>query len=371
MIDYILLRKHNRSIVEIEKRREIASMGGKAAWLRLSDEEKLAKMRKMSSLADRSKQAQAQRDRLAELTPEQRKAKIAPARAAQTPEIRSQLVRAHIATLSDEERRARIQPMLDKFDGAKKSGSMKLYLAGLTEAERRERMEHAQRALTPDTRHMLGVNLNNLFTPEERVERSKRANALMSVEQRVQRGVKGVETLRKQKYEYEGVYFASLGEAATGVLLQKYIPDYRVIEGSTFQVTEGIGKPIDFLVGDIFIEYHPILPFKSRNGLGDFETQETYELYKKGMANCCTKEARDDYMHRFREMLLESYRSKRRFLLSLSEKYKNCELIVIGGPEELYDDVICRLGQNYPDKQEFIVEFKRLQKQIKKQHKIV
>lgn len=191
-------------------------------------------------------------------------------------------------------------------------------------------------------------------------------------EQRSEIGRKGAakssEALRKTRYLFNGIYFDSQGEAATAVVLEKYVQGFRIEEGKTFQVRTRSPKTIDFLVGDTFVEYHPTLVFHGKNKLGDIATRGEYESFKKTRDKL--KEESPERMRRFKEeykqVIRVNYRAQREQAIAQSEEYAGHNLIVVETPEELYDQVMIPLGTNIPSRESFVSEFNQTMKEVKK-----
>ena len=102
----------------------------------------------------------------------------------------------------------------------------------------------------------------------------------LTPEQRRTNGLKGgkiaSEALRRTRYAFNGNHYDSQSEATVATLLEKYIPEFRIEEGKTYQVNHDIPKSIDFLVDGTFVEWHPILMFAGRANLGDMPSVQKY-----------------------------------------------------------------------------------------------
>lgn len=173
-------------------------------------------------------------------------------------------------------------------------------------------------------------------------------------------------------YVLGGVSYHSRPEAACGFLLSKYIPDYRVVPGLSFQVPIGVGsggdvQTVDFRINDIFVEYHPprIHQPSRRARVAQRESREIRHLRgllrKKGVS----RRVRDMAYDRLRHCLTSQYVDNRMTLLSASPVIEDFTLIVLTSPEELYRDLLCYLQvPRLPDIMEFISEFKELMKRV-------
>ncbi|MBI2667605.1 hypothetical protein HYX17_02430 [Candidatus Woesearchaeota archaeon] len=238
----------------------------------------------------------------------------------------------------------------------------KAYESSLGKLSHEEKIKHGKK--------YYDVSLGRL-TAEQLSKNSKMGRAKLTSERKreigINAGKKSMETLRHKRYSFDGNFYDSMSEAACGILMERYIPNFKVTEHETFQLNSKIPITIDFLVNGRFIEYHPILPFKGRNGLGDFKTLEDYVKFKE-IKDSLPEEERRQYAEQMREELAQQYFLTRRQAIEQSP-YKNSELVLVQSPEQLYDFVITRFGQNYPSKEEFLREFKEIKKQVKETNK--
>jgi len=178
----------------------------------------------------------------------------------------------------------------------------------------------------------------------------------------------GAETLRYQRYNFQGNFYDSQSEATTGVLMEKYIPGYKVIEHKTFQMNTEIPKTIDFLVNGTFIEWHPILAFKGKKNLGDITSKEEADSYKR-IKNSLAYKEKKEFKREYKQVLAMNYFNSRQEAINQSPTYKGSELILAQTPEELYDSVITRFGTNYPSKDNFKREFNQVVRKVKESKK--
>jgi hypothetical protein len=151
------------------------------------------------------------------------------------------------------------------------------------------------------------------------------------------------------------ITFASYAEYATGMLLERYIGDYELKMGHTFQVPIGHNKHCDFLVNGVFVEFHPI------NLRHEFSDRQAARQFGEAMRHVA---------HPFRERIVnavknefaEKYYERRKFLVSMHGG-KDSELIVCQDHIDLYQSVIKRFGVGYPKQANFINEFNALARQ--------
>jgi hypothetical protein len=148
------------------------------------------------------------------------------------------------------------------------------------------------------------------------------------------------------------ITFASYGEYACGVLLEKYIHGYELKTGATFQVPIGHNKICDFYVHGVFVEYHPSNlnhEFDDRQALRRFWA--ALKHVKQPFRNAIISSVSDE--------LHEKYYRRRKFLVNMHGG-KDSELIVCRSLHDFYQDVIKRFAANPPRKSKFQEEFQKL-----------
>ncbi len=163
--------------------------------------------------------------------------------------------------------------------------------------------------------------------------------------------------------------FCSRSEAICAELLERFVPNFRVIEGVTFQVPISIDDrgnvlAVDFFVDGVFLEYHPARFFKNKKGYGDFSTKEEYKAYTR-LFHSLGKNERDFIHAAVRARLKDNYYKRRRAILDRHPVYRRAELVVATSPEELYYLVICRFGSQPPKSVErFLQLFEELRETL-------
>lgn len=146
--------------------------------------------------------------------------------------------------------------------------------------------------------------------------------------------------------------FCSRSEAICAELLRRFVPNFELKSGLTFQVAigaDGRGNTycVDFLVDGVLLEYHPVRFYRNKKGFGDFRDREEYRSYTRAI-HALKGESRK-FFHEAMEMRLKAnYFKKRRALLDQHPLFRRMELVVATSPEELYTLIISRFGQNYP-----------------------
>jgi hypothetical protein len=176
------------------------------------------------------------------------------------------------------------------------------------------------------------------------------------------------DNLRHKRWNFQGNFYDSQSEAATGVLMEKYIPEFKVIEHKTFQMNTEIPKTIDFLVNGTFVEWHPILAFCGTDNLGSIPTREEAESYKRVLSEL-EGEEKKRFEREYKQVLAMNYFNSRQEAINQSPTYQGSKLILAQTPQELYDSVITRFGANYPSRDDFVREFNQVVKEVKQSNK--
>lgn len=148
------------------------------------------------------------------------------------------------------------------------------------------------------------------------------------------------------------IRFASRSEHACGMMLEKYVPNFELKNGSTFQVGVGYSKTIDFYVNGTFVEYHPI------NLAHEFDNRTALRKFFEAMRHV-KSHAKDTIINAIKDELAEKYYRRRKFLVTMAAG-KDTELIVSGNPQDFYRDVLKRFGVNVPKEREALIEFQTL-----------
>jgi hypothetical protein len=150
----------------------------------------------------------------------------------------------------------------------------------------------------------------------------------------------------------EGVKFCSRSEAVCAELLRRYVPNFELREGVTFQVAIGSDArgntlSVDFLVDGVLFEYHPVRLFKNRRRYGDFRSKREYRSYS-GICHSLKGEQRDFFQAAMRSTLARHYYAKRRGMLDQHPLYRRMELVVATDPLEFYSLILKRFGKGVP-----------------------
>lgn len=171
----------------------------------------------------------------------------------------------------------------------------------------------------------------------------------------------------------DGPLYCSKSEGACALLMEKYVPGFKVREGESFQVVVGKNRfghelTMDFLLQQgVFFEFHAVKFWKKGRHYGDFKDYHEYRDYKRTLASL-PNHLKKGYEEQTKLKLGENYYERRRAMLDENPVYRHIELVVALSPGEFYDKIIRRFGQDYPDKSQFCQEFQRTMKDVVTEH---
>lgn len=188
-------------------------------------------------------------------------------------------------------------------------------------------------------------------------------------EQHLADGLRASEALSSRKIIVESDYFDSYLEAATAASLERFIPGYQLQRGENYQVVvEEAGKKVDFMVNNVLVEYNPIVLKYLQGRVTGFDTQEEYELYMQSLSQL-DRTQQFAYTAQVREGIAQRYFQRRREAIDQDPAYQERELIVATTPADLYDAVITRFGENYPNRDEFVDFFNSTTRALKNENR--
>jgi DNA-binding transcriptional regulator YhcF (GntR family) len=180
---------------------------------------------------------------------------------------------------------------------------------------------------------------------------------------------KALDKLRRRRgIQHNDQLFDSFQEAACGMLFEKYLPEFRLEKGVSFQRPIN-GAQFDFVYKSAVIEWHPVLLFVTRGGVGSFPNQEMYEKFQSRKREIEDRDDRRRYVERVRGVFEYRYRQVRRGILDESKDGASLALIVLHTPQQLFDKVIEPIGSGFPSRESFIREFNRLTLELSRKHK--
>ncbi|MFA5856332.1 MAG: hypothetical protein WC867_03175 [Candidatus Pacearchaeota archaeon] len=171
-------------------------------------------------------------------------------------------------------------------------------------------------------------------------------------------GKRTVELHRKNSYHVEGrFYCSSQQEGAVALLLEKYIPSYRIIEKVNFQVNDKNlnNGGIDFLVNEQFLEWHPIILSGNDKKRGDIPISDCPSYFK--ICHSLDETERKEFQNDFSCVLAMNYYDKRKRDIDNSQ-YLGYSLVHLKDIGDLYDYLVTST-RNIPEFHEFKKEFTR------------
>jgi hypothetical protein len=167
------------------------------------------------------------------------------------------------------------------------------------------------------------------------------------------------------KFLLDGINYSSRSEAACGILLQRYISDFKVDLGKTFEVPVGFGgggdlQTVDFRYKDNFLEYHPPRIYSE-----NYHAHYRYTANNRGRRQANKRQARSDYFNNLRRKLTKKYLLNRMKILSNSLVVDSFTLVVATSPTELYHDFLKNhADRSLPNLKRFLADFHDLQSKV-------
>lgn len=200
------------------------------------------------------------------------------------------------------------------------------------------------------------------LTPKERTAKDIHENTGSSSEDdalRVAQSEKQKNTRKRRNCPLETLSFSSKSEAACGIMLEKYVHDFRLVPGETFQIPVG-SKKIDFQLEGVFVEFHPI---QLRH---EFASKKAYDQFKVAIGRL-----EDWQKSELQEILSQEfqmqYKKGRVNILGCFEETKNSEVIVCYNGSDFVDNVLMRFGSRseLPSRNKLLEEWNSLRNGMK------
>lgn len=169
--------------------------------------------------------------------------------------------------------------------------------------------------------------------------------------------------------QFNGRRYASCSEAIIGALLERFVPGFTVVPGSTFQVpahrsTDTRTCFIDFKIDGVFFEYHPPRIFASRGRWGDFPSKGAHDKFRRRLDMASSRSERRRIKAEGKEIAGQAYLEKRLRALDRNPELRGTELIVAHNPGEFYERVLCRFAPHPPSKAVFDALYEQLKHEI-------
>lgn len=135
------------------------------------------------------------------------------------------------------------------------------------------------------------------------------------------------------QFIYKGIVYCSRSEAACAELMERYITDFKAIDGKTYQVPldtneNGDTRTVDFLVRGVLFEYHHPRMWRKKSRYGDFQNRDEFREYKKRMQELDPSQRRH-YKDETLERLSQNYRERRAALISKGSCYAGIASVVL------------------------------------------
>jgi hypothetical protein len=143
----------------------------------------------------------------------------------------------------------------------------------------------------------------------------------------------------------------SRSEYALCTLFERYIPQWKAVMGTTFQIPI-LDKRIDFLIADTLVEFHPILVIRELKS--DDATAMFRQMYKR--SNKFEKQQLTELL----TLELRAQYSARRWQLIQHSEHRGKELIVCANELDVYKNIIRRFAVEPPGLKTFCKEFSDL-----------
>ena len=157
-----------------------------------------------------------------------------------------------------------------------------------------------------------------------------------------------------------GMSFHSRSEAVCAVLMELFIPGYKIELGKSYQIAIGedcYGNQlaVDFLVNGVLVEYHPP-HLKSRS----YRNEKGLKAYIQKQRKRYDRLGKRPSSGAFKR-ITEWYYRKRRSQIDKCGAHKGRKLIVASSPEEFYHRVIRRWGKGSQlSRNEFLELFEKM-----------
>lgn len=146
--------------------------------------------------------------------------------------------------------------------------------------------------------------------------------------------------------------FGSKSEYACGVLIEKYVPGFELEMGKTMQVHIGHNKRCDFVIDNVFFEWHPV------NLQTDFLQHGAYKQVT-GALRFCKPHVASEIVEGLKCEFAMRYFKYREFIIHQTFG-KDAELLVASDFDGFYKKVLKRFGENIPSMHDTEVAFRKL-----------
>lgn len=147
---------------------------------------------------------------------------------------------------------------------------------------------------------------------------------------------------------------------AVALEFDKHFPDWSIVPGETIEVEIG-NRRIDFFFPSerLFVEYHPILKYHSRDGRGEIESRDEYQQYRviKEELGSASESLAKRYGQSYENLLLQKYRAEREAVIASDPRFRDCRLKVLTDKQDVYR-FLTQYGVNVGSEQAFNRRFR-------------
>jgi hypothetical protein len=236
--------------------------------------------------------------------------------------------------------------------------------SGLSLVERKYR-RYVFRNQFPDGPAASALRNVNVMYLKEAIERRSLEKSGRKDQSSEQSGIEAIQSRPSRSVVYNGHRHDSYEEAVCGVLLEKYIPGFKLREGDTFQVPLAGGKRADFRVGTTIVEWHPVLMFKTKEGVGSFADFNELKEYQAIKSKLTDSKARL-FEAETKRKLADRYYQARKEDIDSTPNQRGRELVVADTAKAFYHAVVARFGRDIPSEQKFLREFNKVKTRVKR-----
>jgi transposase-like protein len=214
------------------------------------------------------------------------------------------------------------------------------------------------------SRYMVRAVKLGLVTRKEYDDAIKKKKMNPSEETRERFAIAAVnrEKHKTKKYFVENRFHAdSISEGAAALLLERYIPGFKIEHDKTFQENGDTTCLYDFILENAILEWHPIELHNDSSRLSPGEYQAY--LWHKANLKKGDMAALAELAHEFKQKLAVEYWFKRQLSSDNSQVFKGKGVFLARDVQELYEFVV-KYNKNIPSYVQFKKEFGGLCKYV-------
>lgn len=169
---------------------------------------------------------------------------------------------------------------------------------------------------------------------------------------------------------WRGRVYSSISEGVCALLLERFIADFTVVPGISYQVAIGGGRTADFLVHNTVLEFHPVRD-PIHGGIGLLHP-EAFEKFIRRSKLSERDAAQLRHLHAIASAeARRAYFEKRRRALDEHPTFRELPLVVVSTPVELHQFIADKEHHDLPQRPEFCSLFHSLTEVAKRESVIV